>query len=183
MLQECNQIHDAENRRYWHYMEEHHGKRPMDGVGRIIKNQVYKEVKSSRLVIDTPQEFSMAAQTLVPPITTIYVPKNETIQEPNEMENTPVIPKIFQIQKVVRKFNSQGVACIEFYNLPNESKPYFTQYYRNECDQVVCEHEEDKYVDENTCAHCSGRYGDPDMSEWLKLPICSSWFHEKCFHL
>ena len=135
----------------------------MDGVGRIIKNQVYKEVKSSRLVIDTPHEFSMAAQTLVPPITTIYVPKNETIQEPNEMENTPVIPKIFQIQKVVRKFNSQGVACIEFYNLPNESKPY--------------------YVDENTCAHCSGRYGDPDMSEWLKLPICSSWFHEKCFHL
>ena len=63
----------------WNYMEAHHGKGPMDGVGDTIKNQVYKEAKSVRLVIDTPQEFTMAAQTLVPPITNIYLPKSEML--------------------------------------------------------------------------------------------------------
>ena len=105
------------------------------------------------------------------------------LQEPNEIENAPLVPETLQIHKVVRKFNSQGVACIEFYKLPNESKPYFTQYCRNEYDPVVCGPEEDKYLDDNTCTHCSRRCGDPDMLEWLQFPICSSWFHEQCFHL
>ena len=144
---------------------------------------MYKEVKSGRLVIDTLQEFAMAAQPLVPAITTIYLPESEMLQEPNEIENAPVIPETFQIHKVARKFNSQGFACIEFYKFSNESNTYFTQYYRVECDPVVCGHEEDKYVDDNTCAHCSRRYGDPDMLEWLQCPICSSWFHQQCFHL
>ena len=165
----------------WDYMETHHGKGPMDGAGGTIKNQMYKEVKSGRLVIDTPQKFAMAAQTLVTAITILYLPESEMLQEPNEIEN--VVPETFQIHKVVRKFNSQGVPCTEFYKLSNGSKPYFTRYYRNECDPVVCGHEEDKYVDDNTCAHCSGRYGDPDMLEWLQRPICSSWFYEQCFHL
>ena len=95
----------------------------MDGVGLIIKNQEYKEVKSSRLVIDTPQEFSVAAQTSVPPITTIYLPKNETIQEPNEMENTPVIPKIFQIQKVVRSSIHRELLALNFTICPMKANP------------------------------------------------------------
>ena len=86
----------------------------MDGVGGTIKNQVYKELKSGRLVIDTPQEFAMAAQTLVPTITTIYLPESEMLQELNATENVPVVPETLQIHKVARKFNSQAVACIEF---------------------------------------------------------------------
>ena len=165
------------------YMEAHHGKRPMGGVGGTIKNQVYKEVKSCRMVIDTPQEFAMAVQTLVPAITTIYLPERKMLQEPNEIENANVVVETLQIRKVAKKFNSQGVVCIQFCKCSNESQPYFTQYYRNECDPVVCGHEEDKYVDVNTCAHYSGRYGDPDMLEWLQCPICLIWFHEQCFHL
>ena len=101
---------------------------------------MYKEVKSGRLVIDTPHEFAMAAQTIVPAITTIYLPENEMLQEPNEIKNAPVVPDTLQIHKVARKFNSQGVAFIEFYKLSSESNPYFTQYYPNECDPVVCGH-------------------------------------------
>ena len=88
-------------------MEARHGKGPMDGVRGTIKNQVYKEVKSGRIVIDALQEFAMAAQT-VPAITIIYLPESEMLQEPNEIEN---------VHKVARKFNLQGVACIEFYSL------------------------------------------------------------------
>ena len=182
VLMLLSQFHETKNLK-WHYMEAHHGKGLMDGVGCTIKNHVYKEVKSGRLVIDTSQEFAMAAQTLVPAIPTIYLPESEILQELNEIENAPVVPETLQILKVVRKFNSQGVSCIEFYKLPNESKLYSTQYYRNECDPIVCGHEEDKYVDDNTCAHCSGCYEDPDMLEWLQCSICSSWFHKQCFHL
>ena len=154
----------------WHYMEAHHGKGLMDGVGGTIKNQVYKEVKSGRLIIDTPQEFAMVAQTLVPAITTIYLPESEMLQEPNEIENAPVVPEKLQIHKVTKRFNSQGVACIEFYKFSNEHKPCFTQYYRNDCDPVVCGHEEDKYVDDNTCVIAPG-VTEIQTLEWLQCPI------------
>ena len=100
-----------------------------------------------------------------------FLPESEMLQEPNETENAPVVLETLKVHKAARKFNSQGVVYTEFYMLSKESKPYFTQYYRNE------------YVDENKGAHCSGCYGEPDMLEWLQCPICSSWFHEQCFHL
>ena len=75
----------------WHYMEAHHGKGLMDSVEGTIKNQVYKEVKSGRFVMDTPQEFKMAPQRLVPAITTIYLPESEMLQEPIEIENDPAV--------------------------------------------------------------------------------------------
>ena len=49
---------------------------------------------------------------------------------------SPCSTKTLQIHKLARKLNSQEVACIEFYKLSNESKAYFKQYYRNECDPV-----------------------------------------------
>ena len=72
-------------------MEAHHGKGLMDSVEGTIKNQVYKEVKSGRFVMDTPQEFKMAPQRLVPAITTIYLPESEMLQEPIEIENDPAV--------------------------------------------------------------------------------------------
>ena len=75
------------------------------------------------MVIDTPQEFAMVAQTLVPAITTIYLPESELLKAPNEIEDAPVVPETLQIHKVTRKFNSQGVPCTEFYKLSNESNP------------------------------------------------------------
>ena len=50
--------------------------------------------------MDTPQEFKMAAQTLVLAITTIYLPESEMLQEPIEIENAPVVLETFQIHKV-----------------------------------------------------------------------------------
>ena len=36
----------------WHYNEAHHGKGPMDGIGRTIKNVVYRKVMAGNTVID-----------------------------------------------------------------------------------------------------------------------------------
>ena len=46
-------------------MEVHYGNGPVDGVGGTIKNQVFQEVKSSRLTVSTPKEFSDAVQKLL----------------------------------------------------------------------------------------------------------------------
>ena len=46
-------------------MEVHYGNGPVDGVGGTIKNQVFQEVKSGRLTVSTPKEFSDAVQKLL----------------------------------------------------------------------------------------------------------------------
>ena len=46
-------------------MEVHYGNGPVDGVGGTIKKQVFQEVKSGRLTVSTPKEFSDAVQKLL----------------------------------------------------------------------------------------------------------------------
>ena len=160
----------------WHYMEAHHGKGPMDGVGDTIKNKVFKEVKNNRLKVKSPQEFAVAAQNLVPSIETTYMSLQEMLEEPADIEASPKIPDTLQIHKLKRKFNQRGVAYIEFSKLSID-EPYFTQYY-----QAVCGHKEHISIDENTCGQCLVKYCDSEANDWLKCPICNVWFHEACFH-
>ena len=65
-------------------MESHLEKGPTDSVGATIKNQVFQEVKSGRLSVSTPNEFSDPAQKLVPSITSVSLPLLEFLEEPNE---------------------------------------------------------------------------------------------------
>ena len=61
----------------WFYNERHHGKVPMDDVGRTIKNVILRKVKLGQIVIHTPKEFSDAIMKFVPSIITVYLPKSE----------------------------------------------------------------------------------------------------------
>ena len=45
----------------WNYNQAHHGKGPLDGIGETIKNVVFRQVKSSRVIINSAEEFSVAA--------------------------------------------------------------------------------------------------------------------------
>ena len=45
----------------WNYNQAHHGKDPLDGIGETIKNVVFRQVKSSRVIINSAEEFSVAA--------------------------------------------------------------------------------------------------------------------------
>jgi len=45
----------------WHYNEVHHGKGPMDGIGGTLKNVVYRQVKSDRVMINSVSDFFDAA--------------------------------------------------------------------------------------------------------------------------
>ena len=58
-------------RRY--YNERHHGKGHMDGVGRTIKNMVYRDVLSNKCVITNPEEFCNHANKVVYGITSLHI--------------------------------------------------------------------------------------------------------------
>ena len=41
----------------WNYNEAHHSKGPIDGIGGTITNAVFRQVKSGKVVINSPIEF------------------------------------------------------------------------------------------------------------------------------
>ena len=57
----------------WFYNEGHHGKVPMDDVGRTIKNIIFRKVKTGQIVVHAPKEFSDAAMKFVPFIIAVYL--------------------------------------------------------------------------------------------------------------
>ena len=56
----------------WNYNEAHHGKGPMDGIGEAVKNVVFIQVKSGRVIINSAEEFSVTANKFVPSIATQF---------------------------------------------------------------------------------------------------------------
>lgn len=43
----------------WHFNEAHHGKGPMDGIGGTIKNVVYRNVKSGKILVNSAKASSV----------------------------------------------------------------------------------------------------------------------------
>ena len=75
--------------------QHYNGKGPMDGVGGIVRNIVFKEVKSGRL--STPKQFAEAADKLVA-IDDLYLSQDDLL---NEQANTKTeTPKILDTLKI-----------------------------------------------------------------------------------
>ena len=49
----------------------------MEEIGVTIKNKVFQEVKSGRVVVDSPKDFVMHTSRLIQSITTLFIPKKE----------------------------------------------------------------------------------------------------------
>ena len=65
-----------------------------------------------------------------------------------------------------------GVPYLKFFFLSNDKEPHYAQWYGSECGHAG------NSVDENTCAFCLRNVNA--SVEWMKCPICESWFHENC---
>ena len=164
----------------WFYNERHHGKGPMDGVGGTVKNVVFRDVKSGKCTITSPEEFADFANKRLESITTLYLPQCELFVEPSEVSKAPKIAQTLQVHKVVRHFSKNGIVYLKFYYLASDEKPFFTQYYRKECDPEVCGHDGLDGADENRCGKC----GEAENGlNWLCCPLCRMWFHEDCFYV
>ena len=64
----------------------------MDGIGRTIKNKVYRDVMSNKCLIKNAKDFAEYANKTINAITSIYMPINELLTEPHNIENALKIP-------------------------------------------------------------------------------------------
>ena len=168
----------------WNYNETHHGKGPMDGIGGTIKNVVFRQVKSGRVIINSAEEFSVAANKFVPSIATLFQKEKDLLCEPDDINQSPSIPATLQIHKFIRSSTAEGDTIIDFYFLSNGKEPCHIQSYS----ERKCGHLEREYESlalfRSLCAYCMKKYLEENEAEdWLKCPMCHQWFHEKCFEL
>ena len=61
----------------------------MDGIGETLKNSIYRDVMSGKCVIDTPKQFAEYAENAVKGITSLYLPTEEVLKEPDDIGNSP----------------------------------------------------------------------------------------------
>ena len=76
----------------WRYNEAHHGKDPMDGIGGTMKDLVFRQVKSGKVIINSAKEFYELANLYVPSISTIFEMEKYLLFEPDDIEQSVFIP-------------------------------------------------------------------------------------------
>ena len=76
----------------------------------------------------------------------------------------------------------KGVYGLKFLYLAEYEKSFFTQWYANSKDVIVCGHENSD-VDNDHCASCFEKYDHDRNEEWIKcLALCQECFREQCFY-
>ena len=83
----------------WCYNERHHGKGPMDSVGGTVKNVVFRKVKSGKVTIYSPEQFTEAVQKFITAIHSIYLLQNANIIEPKNIACAKKIKDTLKIHK------------------------------------------------------------------------------------
>ena len=159
----------------WCYNERHHGKGSMHGIGGTIKNCVYRDVMSAKCVIDKPKEFAEHAEKVVKGITSLYLPAEDVLVEPDDIEVSPRMHEMLEVHMVKRRLGQRNVPYLEFYRMATDTKPFFTQFY----EEGACGHQKIAAGD-NHCRYCLGEYQAAE--EWLQCPICQLWFHNNGFY-
>ena len=149
----------------------------MNGVGRTVKNVVFRKVKLGKVVIYSPLEFFEAIKTIVPAIHAVYLPESENIIEPKGIQSSRKIKETLKIHKFERKVDPNGNTYINFYKIADDEEPFHVQWYGGE-DNVICGHEKSSDND-NQCPKCNGFYKEGE--EWLCCPVCKNWYHKECF--
>ena len=64
---------------------------------------MFQELKSGRIVVDSPKKFAMDGSCLIQSITTLYLPKKDIFEEPADIENAPYIKGTLDVQKVKKE--------------------------------------------------------------------------------
>ena len=63
----------------------------------------------------------------------------------------------------------KGVFGLKFFYLVEDKKPFFTQWYANGKDVIVCERENSN-VDNDPCFSCFGKYSHDGNEAWMQCP-------------
>ena len=77
-------------------------------------------------MIKNAKDFAEYANKTISGITSIYMPINELLTEPDNTENAPKIPETLSIHKVTRSFNEDNICFIGFFSVANDDHQFFT---------------------------------------------------------
>ena len=97
--------------------------------------------ESSRVIINSVEEFSVAANKFVLSIPTLFHKEKDLLCQPDDINQSLSIPATLQIHKFVRSSTAEGGTIIDFYFLSNGKEPCHTQSYS----ERKCGHVERKY--------------------------------------
>ena len=138
-------------------------------------------MKSGRVIINSAQEFSVAANKFVSSTVTLFQKKKDLLCEPDDINQSPSIPTTLQINKFLGSSTAEGGTITDFYFLSNRKETCHTQsYLERKCGHVERECES-LALFRSLCAYCMKKYLEKNEAEnWLKFPMCHEWFHEKC---
>ena len=139
---------------------------------------------SNKCLIKNAKDFTEYANKTINGITSIYMPINELLTEPDNIKNAPKIPETLSIHKVNRSFNKDNICFIDFFRMANDADPFFTQFYQKDDDPEVCGHEDLPllFAVDQTCAFCKAKYvASKEKEDWLQCKLCEQWFYQSCF--
>ena len=89
----------------WCYNERQHSKGPIEDTGRSLKSCVYRNVMSGKYVTDAPKQFAEHADKAVKGITSLYLPAEDVLIEPDNIKASPRIKDTLQIHMIKRFFD------------------------------------------------------------------------------
>ena len=141
-------------------------------------------MKSGRVIVNSAEEFSVAANKFVLSIATLLQKEKDLLCEPDHINQSPIITATLQIHKFVQSSTAESGTVIDFYFLSNGKEPGHTQSYS----EMKCGHVEREYESLalfcSLCANCMKKYlNENEAEDWLNCSMCHQWFHEKCFEL
>ena len=113
----------------WSYFESHHGKGPVDGVGGRVKSTVYRLVKSGRVVITSPEQFTDFANRHIDGIYVKFISEQDVNAELPNLNNVPEIPGTRKIHQVKRQSINGNNDLNCYYN---------SQFQPQSCDNPFC---------------------------------------------
>ena len=140
--------------------------------GEHIKNVIFRQVKSGRVIINSAEEFSVAVNKFVSSIATLFQKEKDLLCEPDDINQSPSVPPTIQIHKLVRSSTAEGGTIIDFYFFSNGKEPSHTQSYL----ERKCGHAEREYESlalfRSLCAYCMKKYLEEKEAEnWLKRDL------------
>ena len=90
--------------------------------------RVYRDVMFGKSVIDTPKPFAENADKSVKGITSLCLPAEAFLIEPDNIEASTKIKDTFQILMIKQFLDEQNLSYFQFFEMANNEKAFFTKF-------------------------------------------------------
>ena len=153
------------------YNERHHAKGLMDGTGGSLKNAVYRDIKSGKVIINDANEFVEYANKTIKGISSLCISNDDVVVEQEEIKWAPKIRETLKNHKFVHSLEKGKDLSFHFYYLASNDDHFHDQSYPSPS-LSKCKHMIQEIIDGNFCICGWNRYSKTNTSDWLRCAVC-----------